>query len=139
MAHRVGALPTVTASTAARMAAIRSKNTELELRIRKTLHIVGLRFRLHPPVPGNPDLVLPRHKLAVWVHGCFWHGHGCKKGQSGLQHSQHWSRKITKTMQRDAVNLERAAAAGWKVCEVWGCDVAAGIGAIVQEAGALNR
>lgn len=132
MADRLALPVQVAPSTTARMKAVRSKNTQLELTVRKALHSHGLRFRIHPPVAGNPDLVLPRYKVAVWTHGCFWHGHECKKGQSGLQHSGQWHSKVSRTIERDALNLERAIATGWKVHVIWGCDVAAGVQALLR-------
>lgn len=106
------------------MARIRSKNTKPELAIRSLLHRMGYRFRLHRrDLPGSPDIVLPRHKKIVFVHGCFWHGHDCKLASKPKSNSSYWSTKIQKNKERDARNISALQAAGWDILELWECEV----------------
>jgi DNA mismatch endonuclease, patch repair protein len=87
----------------ANMAAVRSKDTQPELLVRRSLHAAGFRFRLHVrDLPGNPDVVLPRLRYALFVHGCFWHGHYCKRGNLPTTNVAFWSKKIETNLQRDA-------------------------------------
>jgi len=113
------------AARSANMSAIRSKDTKPELRVRRIAHAMGLRFRLHrSDLPGSPDLVFPRHHLAMFVHGCFWHGHGCKRGGSGPKsNTGYWGPKINRTKERDAAAKEALEAAGWRVAVLWECEM----------------
>lgn len=107
------------------MAAIKSADTKPEIYVRRTLHAAGFRFRLHPKnLPGKPDLVLPRYKTAVLVHGCFWHGHGCKADHKPKTNTSYWSAKIGRNIERDKRNRSALEAAGWQVYEIWECDAA---------------
>src|SRR5687767_3965340 len=85
------------------MSRIRGKNTKPEIFVRKLLHRLGFRFRLHPKdLPGKPDLVLPRHSTVVFVHGCFWHQHlGCKEGRPPNSNQAFWTEKLNKNRERD--------------------------------------
>ncbi|MBA4731169.1 MAG: DNA mismatch endonuclease Vsr, partial [Alcanivorax sp.] len=84
------------------MSKIRSKDTNIELRVRKALHSAGFRFRLHrKDLPGSPDLVLPKYSTAVFVNGCFWHGHDCKKAKIPATNIEFWKRKIETNISRD--------------------------------------
>jgi len=106
------------------MSRIRSKDTKPELAVRSILHRLGYRFRLHrKDLPGRPDIVLPRHKKVVLVHGCFWHGHTCRLASKPKSNAGYWSDKILKNKERDARNLAALQAAGWTVLELWECDV----------------
>jgi DNA mismatch endonuclease (patch repair protein) len=106
------------------MARIRSKNTKPELAVRSLLHRMGYRFRIHRrDLPGAPDIVLPRYKKIVLVHGCFWHGHTCQLASKPKSNSGYWSEKILKNQARDQRNLEALQSAGWKVLEVWECEI----------------
>jgi DNA mismatch endonuclease (patch repair protein) len=106
------------------MGRINSKNTRPELAVRKILHRLGYRFRLHrKDLPGRPDIVLPRHKKIVLVHGCFWHGHTCKLASKPKSNSSYWSEKISKNKSRDASNLEALIEGGWTVLELWECEI----------------
>ena len=104
------------------MAAIRGANTKPELQVRRALHALGLRFRLHAKgLPGKPDLVFPRHKAVIFVHGCFWHGHDCHLFKMPATRQEFWADKIG----RNVANDEKAAAAlqadGWRMGVVWEC------------------
>lgn len=110
-----------------RMAKIRAKNTKPELLVRSHLHAEGLRFRLHrKDLPGKPDLVLPRYRAVVLVQGCFWHGHECQKGRVPGTRSDFWRKKIETNRARDATNRDTLEAGGWRVFEVWECDLYVG-------------
>ena len=105
------------------MASIRGKNTQPELKIRTLLHILGFRFRLHrKDLAGRPDIILPRHRLAIFVHGCFWHRHtGCKFATSPKSNTSFWQEKFERNVRRDNIALERLDEAGWRTLIVWEC------------------
>lgn len=111
------------------MSRIRSKNTKPELAVRSILHRLGFRFRLHrADLPGRPDIVLPRHRKAILVHGCFWHGHTCRLASKPKSNQQYWTDKIAKNKDRDAHNRNELETAGWDVLELWECEIRAGAG-----------
>jgi len=104
------------------MAGIRSKNTRPELVVRKALHSLGFRYRLHDPsLPGKPDLIFPRYKAVILVHGCFWHGHDCHLFKWPASRKEFWKRKITRNQQKDSQNLMALRKNGWRVMTVWEC------------------
>lgn len=104
------------------MSGIRGKNTQPELLIRKGLHARGFRFRIHDKrLPGKPDLVLPRGKAVIFVHGCFWHGHGCHLFKTPTSRADFWAPKIASNKQRDATAYDALGKLGWRVAEVWEC------------------
>ncbi len=106
------------------MAAVRSKDTKPELFIRRALHARGYRFRLHRrDLPGKPDIVFPSRKSAIFVNGCFWHGHGCPSGALPATRRAFWKAKIGRNKDRDAENRRELEAAGWNVLVVWECDL----------------
>lgn len=106
------------------MASIRGRDTKPELLVRRYLHRAGLRFRLHGrDLPGSPDIVLPRHRSVVLVHGCFWHRHpGCRYATSPATRIDFWTRKFEGNVARDRRNEERLAALGWTVHVIWECE-----------------
>lgn len=106
------------------MAGIRSKNTRPEIVVRQLAHSLGLRFRLHrKDLPGSPDLVFPRWRLAVFVHGCFWHRHvGCPLAASPKTRPEFWRKKFDANVVRDRRAAESLAAQGWRVMTIWECD-----------------
>lgn len=112
----------------ANMRQIRSRDTNPELVVRKAAHKLGLRFRLaRTDLPGKPDLVFPRHQAVVFVHGCFWHGHGCKRGGRGSKSNTHyWAPKIERTRNRDARNVRALRRMGWRVLVLRECQIEAG-------------
>ena len=107
------------------MSAIRSKDTKPEMLVRRTAHSMGLRFRLHrTDLPGKPDLVFPRYRLAIFVHGCFWHGHGCKRGGKGPKsNTDYWLPKIQRTRARDAASQDALRELGWRTAILWECEL----------------
>jgi DNA mismatch endonuclease (patch repair protein) len=107
------------------MASVRSRDTGPEKRVRSFLHRMGYRFRLHVrDLPGRPDIVLPRHQTAIFIHGCFWHGHkGCRKGGRPKSNVEFWTEKIEKNIMRDAAAIASLRALGWKVLVIWQCEL----------------
>lgn len=106
------------------MSRIRSTDTKPELAVRSLLHRLGYRFRLHrKDLPGHPDVVLPRHRKIIFVHGCFWHGHGCKLAPGSKSNQGYWSSKIEANRARDARNRQALADLGWAVLELWECEI----------------
>ena len=110
----------------ANMSRIRGRDTGPELRVRRLLHWAGYRFRLHRrDLRGTPDIYLPRFKLAIFVHGCFWHGHeGCKRAKLPSTRQEFWSAKIAKNKARDGAALEALQALGLSVLTLWECQLA---------------
>lgn len=107
------------------MRAVRSRNTGPELIVRRFLHRAGLRFRLHDfRLPGIPDVVFPSRRVALFVHGCFWHQHsGCQAATRPMAHSDYWNHKLDGNVARDARRLAELKAAGWTTLIVWECEV----------------
>lgn len=104
------------------MSAIRGKDTAPELRVRRALHQRGFRYRLHAgKMPGRPDLVFPKWRAVIFVHGCFWHGHGCHLFRLPATRSEWWRAKINGNRQRDARSIAALHDAGWRVAVVWEC------------------
>ena len=104
------------------MSRIRGKDTKPELMLRRGLHARGLRFRLHrKDLPGCPDMMFPRYRVAVLVHGCFWHGHDCPLFKLPATRREFWAAKIEGNRARNARDLAALAAAGWRVLVVWEC------------------
>lgn len=104
------------------MAAIKGKNTKPELAIRKELHRLGYRFRVHNiSLPGSPDIVLPKYKAAIQVHGCFWHGHDCHLFNWPSTREEFWRQKITSNQVRDAKSSAECKKRGWKSMVIWEC------------------
>ena len=104
------------------MRAIRTKNTSPEVKVRKLLFAKGLRFRLHVrELPGSPDIVLPKYKVAIFVHGCFWHRHHCHLFKVPQTRSEFWLEKIGKNVTRDSRAKVELVAAGWRVLTLWEC------------------
>jgi len=107
------------------MAGIRGKNTKPEMVVRKIVHAMGFRYRLHrKDVPGSPDLLFPRLRRAIFVHGCFWHQHaGCKFAYMPKSNTQFWLAKLEGNSRRDARALTTLATLGWEVLIVWECEI----------------
>ncbi|MEE5042183.1 very short patch repair endonuclease [Pseudomonas alliivorans] len=105
------------------MGKIKGKNTKPELIVRSVCHRLGLRFRLHRgDLPGKPDLVFPKYKLCLFVHGCFWHQHpGCKYAYRPKSRPEFWIPKLQKNVIRDADARAELEATGWKVAVIWEC------------------
>lgn len=106
------------------MSLVRARDTLPELQVRKTLFRAGFRYRLHVgSLPGRPDLILPRYKIAVFVHGCFWHGHSCPRGKRRPKaNPAYWNAKLDRNIARDQRNLKNLKEAGWQPFTIWECD-----------------
>lgn len=109
----------------ANMRQIRSKNTSPELAVRRIVHAMGYRYRLHrKDLPGKPDLTFPSRKKVVFLHGCFWHHHeGCREGRLPQTRAEYWGPKLTRNCERDAVSVSKLKALGWDVLTLWECEV----------------
>ncbi|RCN55796.1 very short patch repair endonuclease [Acidiferrobacter thiooxydans] len=106
------------------MSRIRGKDTKLEMLIRRGLHARGLRYRLHDrSLPGRPDLVFPKFHAAVFVHGCFWHSHGCVLAQVPATRQAFWKANLAANVKRDNGAVEALRASGWRVLVIWECAV----------------
>lgn len=104
----------------------RGRNTKPELRLRRALHAMGYRFRLHRrDLPGTPDIVFPSRHMAIQVHGCFWHQHeGCRHAVKPRTRSEYWLPKLARNIQRDRENEARLQDLGWRLLLVWECELA---------------
>ena len=104
------------------MSRIRSKDTQPELTIRRLLHRLGYRYVLHDGrLPGKPDLVFPSRRAAVFVHGCFWHGHGCALASTPKSNGGYWVGKLARNAARDTRHMRDLRRLGWRVTVVWEC------------------
>jgi DNA mismatch endonuclease, patch repair protein len=105
------------------MARIKGKDTSPERLVRSILHRLGYRFRIHrSDLPGKPDIVMPRHRSVIFVHGCFWHLHTCKRASLPRSNSQFWKDKLTANAERDEVNLTKLEKMGWRTLVIWQCE-----------------
>ncbi|MEX0697123.1 MAG: very short patch repair endonuclease [Dongiaceae bacterium] len=117
----------------AMMAAVGGKNTKPERLVRSRLFASGYRFRLYRrDLPGSPDIVLPRHRMAVFVHGCFWHGHDCSRGRPPKSNVEFWKAKIKRNRARDIAIVAAIESLGWRVGIVWECRVEKDTDAIIR-------
>lgn len=106
------------------MSGIRGKNTSPELLIRKALHSRGFRYRIHPSeLPGKPDLLLPKFNAAIFIHGCFWHGHDCRYFKTPKTRTEFWLNKIESNKVRDQKQIKALSSLGWRVLVVWECAI----------------
>jgi len=107
------------------MSRVRNKNTKPELVVRSILHRMGFRFRIHQrTLPGTPDIVLARHRTAIFVHGCFWHSHAnCRRGRLPTSRSDFWEAKIRRNIERDSVAEAALDSLGYRVLVLWECEV----------------
>lgn len=104
------------------MAAVRRRDTAPEMLVRSYMHRMGLRFRLHDTsLPGSPDIILRRHNTVVFVHGCFWHGHGCPRGKAPSTRQEFWLPKLMRNRKRDQLQVQFLRDLGWRVLVVWEC------------------
>jgi DNA mismatch endonuclease (patch repair protein) len=105
------------------MRRIRSRDTKPEMQVRSALHQLGYRFRLHrSDLPGKPDIVLPKWRTVILVHGCFWHGHDCCEGHHPKTNSKYWIPKLLSNRRRDAENIMRLSQLGWRWLVIWECE-----------------
>ena len=106
------------------MSKISSKDTKPEILVRKFLFSKGFRYRINvKTLPGKPDIVLPKYKTIIFVNGCFWHGHDCKKGKLPSSNIDFWKNKIFKNKLRDNENQAQLALLSWKVIVIWQCEI----------------
>jgi DNA mismatch endonuclease (patch repair protein) len=112
------------AERSALMSRIRGKDTKPEVFVRSALHRAGFRFRLHgAALPGRPDIVLPRHRTVVFVHGCFWHRHGCRLSSEPATRRAFWREKFARNRARDQRTARALRNLGWRVVTVWECSL----------------
>lgn len=107
------------------MRAVKSRDTKPEMIVRRLVHRAGHRYRLHrADLPGKPDLTFSKKKKIIFVHGCFWHGHNCKRGaRQPRQNAEYWIQKISHNKERDIKEQEILQAMGWKVLVIWECQL----------------
>ena len=117
------------------MSAIKSKNTKPEITLRKLLHSMGYRFRLHrKDLPGSPDIVLPKYKTVIFVHGCFWHRHeNCKYATTPKTRKEFWEKKFRENINRDNLNQANLSLKGWKIIIIWECQLKGDIKKLIRE------
>lgn len=107
------------------MQSVGTKNTGPELRVRKVLTEMGYRYRLHrKDLPGSPDIAFIGRRKAIFVHGCFWHGHDCDKGRAPKSRTDYWGPKLAANMERDERKAKELRALGWSILTVWQCETA---------------
>ena len=106
------------------MSGIRGKNTKPEITVRSLLHRHGFRFRIHvDSLPGKPDIVMKRHRAAIFVHGCFWHAHHCHLFKMPFTRTEFWKAKIEGNRNRDKDNIKALKESGWRVLTIWECSL----------------
>lgn len=106
------------------MSMIKGKDTKPEMIVRKFLFANGFRFRKNDKrYPGSPDIILPMYKTAIFVNGCFWHGHKCKYGKLPETRNEFWTKKISENKNRDKINEQELLKLGWKVIRIWQCEI----------------
>lgn len=105
------------------MGRIRGKDTKPEMLIRRGLHARGFRYRLHAKLPGRPDIVLPGRRAAIFIHGCFWHGHDCPLFRLPGTRTDFWREKIAGNRARDAAAIDHLHRDGWRTLAIWECSV----------------
>ncbi|MGR0183447.1 very short patch repair endonuclease [Azospirillum aestuarii] len=117
-----------TEARSALMARIRSQDTAPEYAVRRALHMMGYRFRLHrADLPGSPDVVLPKYRMAIFVHGCFWHRHhGCRRCSMPRSNTKFWEEKFQRNVKRDVRNMEDLKSRGWRAVVIWECETKSG-------------
>lgn len=107
------------------MQSVKTKDTGPEKAVRRALFAKGYRFRKHRrDLPGSPDIVFPSYKKVIFVHGCFWHCHTCKRGKTSKSHVEYWGPKLNANRARDKRNIRMLRALGWGVMVVWQCELA---------------
>jgi DNA mismatch endonuclease, patch repair protein len=118
-------MTTIDPHRSATMRAVKSKDTKPELTVRSLVYRLGYRFRLHrKDIPGTPDIAFPGRRKVIFIHGCFWHGHNCKRGARVPQNNRdYWEKKIERNRQRDMINLDTLQQLRWQVLVIWECEI----------------
>lgn len=110
------------------MSRVRGRNTAPELYVRSELHKAGFRFRVNvASMPGSPDIVLPKYRTVILVHGCFWHWHGCARSRMPVTNRRYWREKIKRNVDRDKVVFATLKDLGWQVRLIWECEIRAAV------------
>lgn len=105
-----------------RMRQVRREGTVPEMRVRRLLHSMGFRYRLHDPkLPGSPDIVFHGRRRVIFIHGCFWHRHNCSRATTPKVNTSYWTKKFQRNVSRDIANREELSTLGWQVLTVWEC------------------
>lgn len=117
------------------MSRIRGKNTKPEIMLRSMLFRHGYRFRIHKKgLPGKPDVVLPKYKTAIFVHGCFWHFHAeCREGRIPNTNTKFWKEKLSKNVEKDKRNIAALNESGWRVIVIWECEIEKDIKGVINK------
>ena len=103
---------------------VKCKNTTPEMTVRRLIYAMGYRYRLHQKnLPGTPDLVFKGRKKVIFIHGCFWHGHHCKKGKLPKTNIVYWENKIKKNIERDKTNYDKLKKLNWEILVIWACEI----------------
>lgn len=106
------------------MAKVKGKNTKPELTVRRLIYGAGYRYRLHyKKLPGSPDIVFKSKKKVIFIHGCFWHSHECRKNSVPKSRSDFWKSKFERNKERDIENVDKLKALGWSILVIWECEV----------------
>jgi DNA mismatch endonuclease (patch repair protein) len=106
------------------MQSVKTKDTGPELQVRRMLFGLGFRYRLHDKrLPGRPDIVFSKKRKAIFVHGCFWHGHECSKGNAPKSKLEYWGPKLAANIERDAMQVKQIEQLGWSVLTLWQCQL----------------
>ena len=117
------------------MSHIKSKNTSIELMVRRYLFALGYRYRInYKALPGKPDIVFTKKKIAIFIHGCYWHGHDCgsRYAHASKSNKAYWGPKIQRTQKRDQEHIAQLEADGWKVIVLWECQIRADFNVLMQ-------
>lgn len=110
------------------MSRVRQKNTKPESSVRKFLFSQGFRYRINvKKLPGSPDIVLPKYRVAIFVHGCFWHGHSCRAGHRPQSNTDYWLPKIAANIERDSRTTAELKELGWRVFVIWQCEISSAV------------
>jgi len=116
--------PLTPAERSERMSRIRNADTKPEMIVRRLVHGMGYRYRLHSPdLPGRPDLVFRPSRKVIFVHGCFWHQHGCRQYRQPRTKRSFWEPKLESNKERDKINQKKLSAIGWKFLVIWECEL----------------
>lgn len=117
------------------MSHIKSKDTSIELMVRRYLFKLGYRYRVnYKKLPGKPDIVFTKNKIAIFIHGCYWHGHDCESryAHTSKSNKMYWGPKIQRTQQRDQKHIAMLEADGWKVIVLWECQIKENFNKVIQ-------